>query len=443
MKKTVFLVLVLLTLPGVLANVLITEVLYNPETSESDTEFVEIFNQGEQDIDISGWILNTTTIQATIPSGTTIKANGYFLIADNDDNNNWPSLWAKPDYSEEEISLTNTNSGIQLLDSDGNLVDVVGWGSPINGLYEGTPHQEVSEGESLSRIKQNSSFVDTNNNANDFSATTPNPSNSNQSNGQVNENGIEISLYATVSGNPPKIDFFNISPDESQEEGIQVLPFPGANKKVLFNVVLTDFDGYDDINNVVVQLQVGTVNLDFDKQLNETSALYTSYFNMSFYYSPGNYSVSVFVDDYSGLNSTSNTSFEYLGIVAFDIDTNNIFFGGSSGSFSEVWGDLDMSTLSNPTIKNIGNLPLDFQISGTDLSSEFDTMGVNNIQYTFLDNDYNNTLSGVLLVEPRIKELNLVPGENQLREFTTRLFIPSGTSVGEYSGRLLLTGLAS
>ena len=129
--------------------------------------------------------------------------------------------------------------------------------------------------------------------------------------------------------------------------------------------------------------------------------------------------------------------------MAFDVDTDSIFFDASAGSFSEILGDLDMITLSNPTIKNIGNLALDFQISGSDLSSEFDTIGVSNIEYTFLDNDYNSSFGGVLSTEPSLKELNFVPGENQLRELTTRLFIPFGTSTGSYSGSLSLVGLGS
>ncbi len=439
MNKKMLLVLVLLMPQMVFANVVITEVLYDPETSESDTEYVEIFNQDAQDVDISGWILNTTSLQATIPYGTILKADSYFLIADEDDGSNWPSNWPQPDYNKEEISLTNTHSGVQLMDAEGNVIDVVGWGSAPTGLYEGTPHQAVSSGESLSRIHQNDSFVDTNNNANDFTATTPNPSSSNQG----NENAIEIGLYATVSGNGPRIDSINVSPDESLEEGIQVLPNPGANKAVWFDVVVTDLDGYDDINNVEVQFELGTIQLDFDTQLNNTSALYKNYFNMSFYYNPGNYTVNVFASDYSDLNTTAIKGFEYFGIVAFDVDTESISFSGSAGSFSEVLGDLDMSTLFSPTIRNIGNLPLDFQISGTDLNSEVDTIGVNNVQYTFLDNDYNSSLAGFLSTEAVIKELNLMPGDDQLRELTTKLFIPVGASIGTYSGSLSLVGLAS
>ena len=70
-------------------------------------------------------------------------------------------------------------------------------------------------------------------------------------------------------------------------------------------------------------------------------------------------------------------------------------------------------------------------------------IGVDNIEYTFLDNDYNSSFAGVLSTEPLLKELNFMPGENQLRELTTRLFIPFGTSTGSYSGSLSLVGLGS
>ena len=439
MSKKMLLLLILIAPQMVFANVLISEVLYDPETSESDTEYVELFNQGDVEVNISGWFLNTTSLQATIPAGSVIKANSYFLIADEDDGGNWPSNWAEPDYSGEEISLTNSDSGVQLVDSSGTVVDVVGWGSAPTGLYEGVPYGGASSGESLTRIKQNNSFVDTDNNLNDFFATTPNPSNSNQG----SEDGVEIGLYATVSGNPPIIDSVNISPDDSLDEGVQIMPVPGGEKGVLFSVVVTDFDGYDDVNSVEAQLQFGTADLSFDTQLNDTSALYKGYFNMSFYYDPGNHSVIIFADDHSAQSSTANSSFEYLGVAAFDVDTDIILFEAGAGSFSEVLGDLDMVTLSNPTIKNIGNLKLDFEVFGTDLSSDFDIIGVDNIEYTFLDNDYNSSFAGVLSTEPLLKELNFMPGENQLRELTTRLFIPFGTSTGSYSGSLSLVGLGS
>lgn len=437
MRYYLVLLLFLGVLPGVLADILITEVMYNPETSEFDTEYLELYNQGEQAVDISGWMINTTTLQATIPEETAIAANSFFLIADDDDNGNWPINWPEPDYNNEEISLGNTNSGVVLIDSANNVVDAVGWGAPASGLFEGTPHNGVAEGESLTRIQQNSTYVDTNNNYNDFVASSPSPSNSRNGNGEA----FQIDLVAHVTGNIPKIDLIEVLPDDASEPGIQVMPVPAASKEITVIAIATDFDGYDDVRDVWAQLYFGDLFLDFDSQLNDTSATYTSTFNMSFYNSPGNYSVVVVVDDQSNQSSTANSSYEFLELLAFDIDTASIVHNGGPGSYSEVLGDVDFSTVNSPTIRNLGNIPLDFQIFGVDLSSGLNTIGVGNVEYTFLDNDYSNGVSGVISTQPAHVALNFAPGASQLREFTTRLFIPLGTSMGTYSGSLSLIGM--
>ena len=202
--------------------------MYDPTTSETDTEYLELFNQGNSSVDIGGWMINTTSIQAIIPIGTIIKANSYFLIADEDDNGVWSTSWPTPDYSEEEITLSNTDSGVQILDSNNNLIDVVGWGSAPLDLYEGTAHQGVQSGECLTRIKINDTFIDTDDNSVDFIAAAPNPKNSNQQ----DDEATVINLYASVTGSAPRIDFFNISPDESADQGNQIYPSPGKNKTI-------------------------------------------------------------------------------------------------------------------------------------------------------------------------------------------------------------------
>ena len=437
MKRLIVLALAIIILPSVMAQVKITEVLYDPETSELDTEFVEIYNQGESQVDIGEWILNTTSIQAIIPIGTIIQPDSYYLIADEDDGGNWPSSWPEPDYSGEEISLVNTDSGIQLLDANGNLQDIVGWGAPPQGLFETQAHEEVSSGESLTRIKINGSYVDTDNNFDDFYGALPNPSNSNQ----IDEESIEINLFATVSGSAPRINSLNISPDESLDTGIQVYPSPGKNKSLIIETTISDSEGYDDILSVIGLFESGDIDFIELNQINITSSSYQGQLNMEFFYAPKNYSIELVVLDNSGLETRQEINFEYLGVVAFNVDTEYISYNGNSGSISEVLGDINMDTSDKPTVKNIGNMPLDFNIFGSDLTSEFDVIPINNIEYTFLDNDYLQ--GGVLSNQPVLHEVNLHPGLNQLREFTTRLNIPTGASIGDYSGELSLVGVVS
>ncbi|MFH1399221.1 MAG: lamin tail domain-containing protein [Candidatus Woesearchaeota archaeon] len=429
MKKILLFVLITL-IPYVSAEVFITQVLYDPETSELDTEFVEIFNNGTTNIDITGWKLNTTTIQATIPAAI-IKAEGYFLIADEDDSGAWPNNWPNPDL-EDEITLSNTNSGVQLLDANGNKIDIVGWGNPL--IFEGTPATAAAEGQAIVRKKVNDSYLDTNNNSNDFTVQQPMPRNSNS----TRQNTLEITLEASVSGNPPVITLLNITPDESQTEGIQIFPVPGKNKTITVNAIITDIN--DDLQTVLAEINSKNYTLELVSQLNTTQAHYQAAIQFPFYQAPMVYVVKVTASDTSG-DVTASINFTYESLTAFEADCTDILFTLGSGGYSEVLGDLNMSTISNPTLRNLGNTPLDFMVAGNDLKSTHDSIPVSNIAYTFLDNDYNSSVAGTLHQAPSLVMVNLQPA--QLRELTLRLSVPPTASIGNYYGSLSITGIPS
>ena len=62
------------------ARVLINEVHYDPDVKTEPVEFVELYNAGDQDADLSGWSL-VDGIEYVIPPGTTIPTAGYVIIA--------------------------------------------------------------------------------------------------------------------------------------------------------------------------------------------------------------------------------------------------------------------------------------------------------------------------------------------------------------------------
>ncbi len=426
MKTHLFLLLLLI--PFASANVIITEVHYDPSLSESDSEYIELYNLGDE-IDISGWKLNTTSIQATIPDNTVLKANTSFLIADEDDNEVWPEEWSEPDFVDE-ITLPNTNSGVQLLDSQGQLVDVVGWGDSL--IYEGTPADDVDEGTSLSR----NNFVDTNNNSFDFSQQSPSPTNSNA----VAENEKIIEIYAEVLSNPPILDSFTLTPDDSEFAGIQVIPNPGATKNLVIKVNITDYD--EDLETPVISFNNQDYLMVFVREFNTSSVQYSLEIPLNYYLAPENYSVDLFVEDTAGNNLTSNQNIEYLELIAFEIDTPQINFSGKSGSYVEVLGDHDMTT-PNPTVRNIGNTQLDFEIRASDLNSVFDTITVNNLKYSFLDNDFESGYGGSLGTSKQLVPVGLNYGISQYRELTIALEMPRGTVSGNYHGQIYINAVST
>ena len=95
---------------GGVNKIIITEFLPNPEDSDRDNEFIEIYNAGETEINLSGWILEDKMGRIKnfkISEKVKIKSGGY-----------------KAFYSDEtRIALNNSGDGVVLKDEKGNIMD--------------------------------------------------------------------------------------------------------------------------------------------------------------------------------------------------------------------------------------------------------------------------------------------------------------------------------
>jgi len=71
------------------ASVVINEIAWMGTANSSSDEWIELYNDGSEDIDISGWSLvaqdGSPSITFMECSTTTILANGYFLLERTDD----------------------------------------------------------------------------------------------------------------------------------------------------------------------------------------------------------------------------------------------------------------------------------------------------------------------------------------------------------------------
>ena len=145
-------------------------------TGAASNEFVEIANVGTAAADVSGFKLayrsasGTSDVSlATIPSGTTIPAGGYYLFGG--------SAYAGTPAPDQSFStaIAATGGGLGLRNADGTLVDSVGWGSATtNAFVEGTPTAApattAAPGTSAARLPNGH---DTNANSTDFGAASP------------------------------------------------------------------------------------------------------------------------------------------------------------------------------------------------------------------------------------------------------------------------------
>jgi len=65
------------------SQIVINELHVRPDVKTSPLEFVELFNAGDTEMDLSGWYF-TDGIEYTFPADTTLAAGGYVVIAENE-----------------------------------------------------------------------------------------------------------------------------------------------------------------------------------------------------------------------------------------------------------------------------------------------------------------------------------------------------------------------
>ncbi len=146
--RILFLVLFIFLLTNhVYAQILITEVMANPLEDENLNEYIEIYNNGTQNINVSDWFIGDNTDNDTIEgglykgSGTIIPSKSYALITDdmtrvyNNFNTSSDTIRLYIDDSSiGSYGLSNTAYYIYLRNSTGNLIDSFNYSSTTEGL---------------------------------------------------------------------------------------------------------------------------------------------------------------------------------------------------------------------------------------------------------------------------------------------------------------------
>ena len=106
------------TSTGTTPSVVFNEIHYNPSSSQGDDnayEFLELYNYGGSDVDISGWTISNG-LSYTIPNSTTLSAGGYLILAVNSSNYSGSLDWGSG-------GLSNGGEQITLSDASSNVID--------------------------------------------------------------------------------------------------------------------------------------------------------------------------------------------------------------------------------------------------------------------------------------------------------------------------------
>jgi len=139
----------------VLPEILFSEVFYDTPGTDSDEEWVELYNTTSQNIDLGGYSItdnNGTGAVYTFPANTVIDANSYFTFAVNQAGFN--AIYSADAYFYGGLpALNNGGDALLLTDASGNLVDEVAWESGASaGLPSGwSTGLTAATGESIVR----------------------------------------------------------------------------------------------------------------------------------------------------------------------------------------------------------------------------------------------------------------------------------------------------
>ncbi len=112
-------------------SVVFNEINYNSSVENDAGDWVELFNWGRNDLDISGWTFkdDDNLHQFVIPQNTILKSDEYLVLCRNEDN----FILSHPDVqnylAEFDFGLSSSGDQIRLFDNLGQLVDQVTFGT--------------------------------------------------------------------------------------------------------------------------------------------------------------------------------------------------------------------------------------------------------------------------------------------------------------------------
>ncbi|MGM7700410.1 lamin tail domain-containing protein [Pseudalkalibacillus sp. Hm43] len=111
---------------------LIQEVYYDAEGSDSAGEYLEIYNTSNETLDISGYILKDNYSTFNLPNGTTIDPGQYLVVAR--DASGFNSLFGfNPDVSGMNLALGNSGDQVSLQTPSGAEIDFVAYENYVSG----------------------------------------------------------------------------------------------------------------------------------------------------------------------------------------------------------------------------------------------------------------------------------------------------------------------
>jgi hypothetical protein len=227
-------------------SVVVNEIHYDPDIATELVEFVELYNFGATDVDLSDWYFSDG-ISYRFEAGSVIPAGGYVIVAQNPAhiNTKWNSgrsfISQALIFGPFELSSKLDSSGekLELSDADGKVIDQVDYqlGFPWPTVGDAVPEDQPGTGSSIQLV---------------------NPLFDNDLGGSWR------SAYPTPAGQNTVVDVENIPPHIRQVKHIPIQP--KSDEVVTITAKVTDSDGVAEVSLVYQAVEPGSyININ-DRQ---------------------------------------------------------------------------------------------------------------------------------------------------------------------------------
>lgn len=249
-----------------------------------------------------------------------------------------------------------------------------------------------------------------------------------------------VALPVAAAPSAPVVSSINMS--------AVVLPTPGANTTVDVRITVRDANGWDDVASVSITVwtPLGAIHRNpiagsfvSNNGLNE--ATFTAQFDMTFFDAPTTpasaYRVDAGAKDAGGRTSSIvGQVFSYEPLVAVTVGTLSLDFG------SLLPGN--KTAPAQMLVHNVGNVPLDVQTSGIDLTSDASVIPVGSLSFG-MNPSPNATRTALSTAPALVADFNLMPGPDASEALYWVLTVPSSSTTylpaGFYQGHIVIDGV--
>lgn len=188
------------------AEVLINEVLYDPSGTDGPLEWMELCNSSQDDIDISGWMIEVSSTNGwteswTFPPGSSLGGLSHFAFG--------PGVGDASSFSPNLPNASSKTSGVRIVNQSLQIIDTLLYGDPNDGQLQddlGSIAGPFAEDVSGSALARSVDCFDTDAMSDFVEASSPTPGSANTGGGGCQSVGVFGVVINEFVANPAGSD---------------------------------------------------------------------------------------------------------------------------------------------------------------------------------------------------------------------------------------------